>query len=140
MQRTLVNKISFLKYCAAIFYDALLCLSLLMIATFVLMPITNGQAIPANNIYFKCYLITFLYLFFSQYWCRAQQTLGMRAWKIKIVNHQGQKITQQQALIRFVGAIISFSCFGLGFFWQLFNKQNKTWHDLLSKTQLHKTT
>ena len=49
---------------AAIFYDALLCFSLLMIATFVLMPITNGQAIPANNIYFKCYLIHVLHFTF----------------------------------------------------------------------------
>ena len=42
----------------------------------------------------------------------------------------------RQALIRLAVAQASWLCAGLGFFWQLWDRQARTWHDIASGTQL----
>ncbi len=39
-------------------------------------------------------------------------------------------------LLRFMVAIASWLCAGLGFFWSLFDKQKRTWHDIYSNTHV----
>jgi uncharacterized RDD family membrane protein YckC len=55
-----------------------------------------------------------------------------------VKQNNGENITQKQAFIRFVLAIVSFSIVGLGFVYQLFNKNNLTFHDKYSNTRLIK--
>ena len=124
------------KYIAAIVYDIISCFSLLIITVLILMLFTHGQALPSGHLPVQLILFSVIYLFFTQFWCRGKQTLGMRAWKIKIVNAQGNPISQQQACIRFFSALASCACLGFGFFWCLLNKNKRTWHDLIAGTYL----
>ena len=64
------------------------------------------------------------------------QTLGMQVWGVRVQNADGSAISLWQALLRFVVAIASLLCVGLGFFWSLFDKQKRSWHDMYSNTQL----
>ncbi len=77
-----------------------------------------------------------LIAFYWFFWRRGGQTIGMRAWRIKLVDLEGKRRSHLQCLIRLLTAPISFFTFGLGFFWCLIDKQGATAHDRISKTQV----
>ena len=54
----------------------------------------------------------------------------------RVENANGEAISLWQALLRFMVSIASWLCLGLGFFWSLFDKQKRAWHDIYSDTQL----
>jgi uncharacterized RDD family membrane protein YckC len=70
------------------------------------------------------------------FWTRGGQTLGMRAWRLKVLRDDGQPLTIQDALLRYVAAILSWAALGLGFLWILVDSDGLAWHDRISKTRL----
>ncbi|MEH6590898.1 MAG: RDD family protein [Halioglobus sp.] len=74
--------------------------------------------------------------FFSWFWLRSGQTLGMQAWRVKLVSYRGQTITPVQALLRCIGAACSAICLGMGYWWCLIDPNKRYWHDYLSGTEL----
>ncbi|MCF7533250.1 RDD family protein [Pseudomonas petrae] len=133
---------------AAISYDALLCVALMMVTTFLyklvwmgvvgearLRQLSESGALDADPLLSSILLIT-LFGFFAHFWTHAGQTLGMQVWGIRVQNANGTAISLWQALLRFVVAIASWLCIGLGFFWSLYDTQKRCWHDLYSETQL----
>jgi uncharacterized RDD family membrane protein YckC len=113
---------------AAIFYDSLVALAIMMVATALLLPFTGGRAVPPGTIIYDIYLVTVVYLYFAYCWRFGGQTLGMRAWKIRIV--ADGEVTWTQTFVRFFGAIPSILCLGLGLYFR--------WHDKWSQTKLVK--
>jgi len=133
---------------AAIFYDTLLCVALLMVTTFIykliwmgmvgeakLRQLSESGALDGDPL-LSTILLFALFAFFAKFWTHAGQTLGMQVWGIRVQNADGTGISLWQALLRFVVAIASWLCVGLGFFWSLFDKQKRSWHDMYSDTQL----
>ncbi|OQR33569.1 hypothetical protein BWR59_09560 [Pseudomonas sp. Bc-h] len=133
---------------AAIFYDALLCVALLMVTTFIykliwmafvgqakLRQLSETGSLDGDPL-LSTLLLFALFAFFAKFWTHAGQTLGMQVWGIRVQNADGTGISLWQALLRFVVAIASWLCVGLGFFWSLFDKQKRSWHDMYSETQL----
>jgi len=133
---------------AAIFYDALLCVALLMVTTFIykliwmafvgearLRQLSETGALDGDPL-LSTILLFALFAFFAKFWTHAGQTLGMQVWGIRVQNPDGTGISLWQALLRFVVAIASWLCVGLGFLWSLFDKQKRSWHDMYSETQL----
>lgn len=61
-------------------------------------------------------------------------TIGKWAYGLQIVTAKnGLQSTFIRTMFReTIGKIISAACVGLGFFWGLFDKNGRTWHDLLS--------
>ena len=84
----------------------------------------------------RAYLLMVSFLFFGWCWTHGGQTLGMRAWKIRLVNFDGKTVSWSQALTRFCLALLSWLPFGLGFIWSLFEPQRMAWHDRYSKSRL----
>ena len=121
---------------AAIFYDLLLLTAVLFIATALLLPVTQGEAIKPGNPFYALYLVGVCFIYFGWFWTHSGQTLGMKTWRIKVCRFDGGPLTWQHALLRFVGAIMSWLPLGLGFFWSLFSKDKTTWHDDMSRTIL----
>lgn len=76
-------------------------------------------------------LITF-YCFF---WLKVGQTVAMKAWKIKLVSDQGE-LTLPQCVLRCALGFASLLCFGLGYVWILFDRDNLALHDRLSRTRV----
>jgi len=120
----------------AIFYDCLLLTGLLFLATALVLPVNNGEAFSSSQFYFPVYLLIISFLFFAWFWTHGGQTLGMRTWKIKISTTNNQPISWNQAAVRFFAAVLSWGIFGVGFLWVLFNKDNNSWHDILSKSHV----
>jgi uncharacterized RDD family membrane protein YckC len=92
----------------------------------------------ADHLWYQLYLAGVCYFYFSYAWTRTGQTLGLKTWKLRVQQPNGKNITWTQSLIRFVGAIVSWLVFGLGFLWILVDKNNMAWHDYLSKTEVIK--
>lgn len=149
---------SLFKRLFAIFYDSLLMLALLFIMAFIVTNVFlaighydfgSTQTIESSDpIYplFQAIMLIALYstafLFLGWFWTHGGQTLGMRTWKLKLISKDGSNVSWDQAFIRCFTALISWGAFGLGFLWALFDKENRTWHDLASGTiliQLKKT-
>ena len=119
----------------AIIYDLFLLIALLFIATTVMMMFNQGKAIESGQaIYpvYVAYLLAISYGFYGWFWTHGGQTLGMKTWKMKLQQQDGQPLTWWLALIRFVTAMISWSVAGLGFLWTLHDPRKRSWHDIAS--------
>ena len=135
--RDLLSAPGFLRRLAAQVYDLLLLIALLFLATALLLPFTAGEAISAQQtLIYRIYLAVISFLFYGWFWTHGGQTLGLRAWKIKVLTFDQKPISWIQALLRFASALVSWSFFGLGFLWILADKNRRSWHDHLSKTAL----
>ncbi|WP_028834361.1 MULTISPECIES: RDD family protein [unclassified Pseudoalteromonas] len=71
-------------------------------------------------------------MFFGYFWTKSGQTIGMRAWRLKVQTHQGNLISWPQAIIRSISALL-----GLGNLVVLVDfKNKKALQDYLSKTEV----
>lgn len=133
---------------AAMFYDSLLCIALMMVVALlyqqVLLRLLYGseqlqQLADAGRLDIDPLLSTLLLFslfgFFAKFWTHSGQTLGMQVWGIRIQNADGTAIDLWQALLRFLIALVSLLCLGMGYWWMLLDKQNRTWHDMYSESQ-----
>ncbi|MCQ8105614.1 RDD family protein [Methylomonas sp. SURF-2] len=120
----------------AVIYDALLLLAVWFFATALILPFNSGQAFSSEQYFFPIYLVAVSYAFYGWFWTHGGQTLGLRAWKIKLVALDGGAVGWKEVSLRFAAAILSWGCVGLGFFWCVFDKSRCCWHDRLSNTRL----
>lgn len=126
----------FIRRIACVVYDALLLIAVLFFATLVLLPFNHAEAFSPNTPLFTVYLLLVGCLFYSWFWTHGGQTLGMQAWKIRLVNEQGQSPEWHQALLRCLLGLLSWGLGGIGFLWILFNPQRRALHDIGSKTYM----
>ena len=125
-----------LRRLAAIVYDTIIVITLLMFGTMILLPFNHNQVITSNNHIYPIYLITIIFTYFAYFWIKAQQTIGMRAWHLTIQTFSGEPITLWHATLRFGFAIPSFLLWGSGLLWMCFDKHRRTWHDIWSQTYI----
>ncbi len=74
--------------------------------------------------------------FFTAFWRKSGQTLGMQAWRIKLVPLAGKQLTTGRCILRCAAALLSMACLGLGYLWCLVDRRGRYWHDYLSGTAL----
>ena len=140
---------SVVKRLAAMFYDSMLLIGVLagaaMIPSVILSPEQDahatGEVIHELNpmldgIGFQLYLFAVICIFFTAFWSKSGQTLGMQAWKIKLINPDGTNPSIKQCIIRVAVATVSLSCAGLGYWWQWIDKEGLNWQDRASKTRV----
>lgn len=125
-----------LRRLGAIAYDSLVLAALLMIATALVLPFTGGEAVGAGNGLFQLYLAAVVLLFFGWFWTRSGQTIGMVAWRLRVVREDGSPLSWQDAVVRALAAVPSWLALGAGFWWSVFDRDGRTWHDRLSGTRL----
>ena len=134
---TLYPRAGFLRRFAALVYDALLAVSVAVIAHLLLsvaliasaqwgtLNLDNYQEglvgyLAAHRSAHSLYLLTTVALFFSWFWTHGGQTLGMKAWCLRIQNEDGTPIHLRQAIVR-----VCFSFAGLGNVLILFSPSTK---------------
>ena len=89
----------------------------------------NGHAFW--SIAYPLYLVFVAVAFFSFFWCKGGQTLGMRAWKLRLQNKNGSNISVGQSLIRLATAL-----FGFGNLMVIFNSKNTAFQDYCAKCEM----
>ncbi|WP_349432404.1 RDD family protein [Methylomarinum sp. Ch1-1] len=127
----------FWRRMAAVIYDSLLLLAVLFLATTVALPFNAGEAFSADQVIYPLYLVAVSFVFYGWFWTHGGQTLGLRSWKMRLVDrHDNRAVGWRQALLRYLAAVLSWLCLGMGFVWILIDKKNLAWHDYLSGTRL----
>lgn len=132
---------SLFRRLGAILYDGLLLLALWFVTTALLLAVSGGQLADPHRPIWLLYalrgsLLLVTFMFFAWFWTHGGQTLGMRAWRLKLICASGDPVGWKQALWRFAAAILSLGAFGLGLFWMLFDRERCSVHDRLSGTRL----
>lgn len=99
-----------LRRLASLLYDTILVTALLMGATAVLLPLTDGEAIPSlgrvATIAYQAYLLAVVFAFFAWCWIRGGQTLGMRAWRLQVRTADQAPLNLPDAARRFGAALL----------------------------------
>jgi uncharacterized RDD family membrane protein YckC len=67
-------------------------------------------------------------------WVKSGQTLGKAMFGAKVVRTDGSPISWGQALLRYLGYIVSGAAFSLGFLWLAFDSKRQGWHDKIART------
>ena len=120
----------------AAFYDAILLVAILFVATAVAIAANAGEAIAADAPWFKLYLLAAGFPYFGWCWTRSGQTLGMKTWRIVLTATDGKPVRLRAAALRYLFAVLSWAIFLLGYLWMLADKRQRSWHDIVSATQL----
>ncbi|MFZ1643754.1 MAG: RDD family protein [Candidatus Contendobacter sp.] len=96
---------------AAIVYDGLLLVGVLVGATALALGLVvalfGGETVTlhnplAGNPFFRTYLLLVCFFFYGGFWTHGGQTLGMRAWRLRVQRRDGWGIGWWQALLRFL--------------------------------------
>lgn len=118
---------------AAMLYDSLLIIAILM-STITLMVVLTNTPVAGQNVLGLLFIESFA--FFAYFWIFRGQTLGMLAWRLTIATASGYQMTFSQAMLRYFGALISLATFGLGFLWILFDAEKRSWPDMISDSRV----
>lgn len=134
-----------LRRLAAIVYDTLLVLPMIMAAVAVATGLwilatgdsgdgDYGATLPAwlVQLIATCCVVAF----YGYFWRLRGQTLGMQAWRIRLKSFDGRPVSLGQTVIRCLGAAISAAPLGAGYLWCLVDRHGRSWHDWLSRTEL----
>jgi len=129
---------------AAMAYDTLLVLPLIMASVALFMGVRTllwGPAVDDTAAQLDANIVRLVALvcstvFFCAFWVKSGQTLGMQAWRIKLVNFSGEVPNIRQGVMRCLAAVLSAACLGLGYLWCLVDRNGRYWHDYLSGTEL----
>ncbi|WP_297795163.1 RDD family protein [uncultured Marinobacter sp.] len=111
---------TFIKRLLTIIYDGLICIAVLLVATWIYTMIAGWltgwdryQDMAESGTLGGDPLLTFilflvLYLFFAYFWTHTGQTLAMQVWRIRIENLDGTSVSWSQALLRYATAAAVF--------------------------------
>lgn len=144
--QTPIQHPSLLRRLAALIYDTLIVMALCLIYGFIvlaiqvnLLGVTLAPGEKANvGIWGFSGMLVLIALFNIGFWYKAGQTLGMRTWRLKLVDgtYPEQAPSLNQCVVRMLIAPLSLFAGGLGYLWSLIDQDGKSVHDRISKTQV----
>jgi uncharacterized RDD family membrane protein YckC len=127
---------SLLRRFAILNYDGLLLIAVSMAYGMIYIGISKlvflVDADRATGTLFQLGWLLTLFGFFYYFWTHEGQTTGMRAWRVKIIDANGNTPTTIQCILRFTLAAIGWALF----FSYFFSDQKNLLHDKWSNTQL----
>jgi uncharacterized RDD family membrane protein YckC len=130
---------------AALIYDSLLLAALLMVFTGAALFCTHGRALLYENVgpwvyLYRAGLVAVIGAYYLINWMRSGQTLGMRAWHLRVVSDLGRRVTLKAALLRCVCGILAWTPAAAGVLWLYLDPDHLAIHDRLSRTRMVQLT
>lgn len=123
---------------AAIFYDSLLVTALLLVLTAAVVIARGGASFDPTSAEFRALLAFSMWLYFAWCWTHGGQTVGMRAWKLRLEDRSGRPVGWLQSIIHFLGAWLAALPLGLGYWWSLLDPERRCWHERIARTRLRR--
>lgn len=114
-------------------YDGMIVLAIWLVTLFIGVAVHNG---PVLGPFVQTVLFVELFAFFAYFWVSRGQTVGMLAWGLTLETNDGAPFRLAQALLRFIGALLSFATFGIGYLWMYVDPDRRAWPDMLSQTHV----
>ncbi len=126
---------AFWRRLLSMIYDMLCLIGIWFVAGGIVVGFHHGEAVEGSP-GFSLLLLAVSYAYFAFCWHRGGQTLGMKCWRIRVVDeHAGGPLTWRQTLVRFAVALLSWAPLGLGYWWALTGAR-RAWHDRASHSKL----
>lgn len=91
---------------------------------------------PALRALLGVWLLVVAGAYFVVSWTRVGATIGMRAWKLKVVRDDGTRVDARTAMVRYVLALVSLAALGCGFWYAWFDADGRAWHDRVCRTRM----
>ncbi|MFW5953779.1 MAG: RDD family protein [Guyparkeria sp.] len=116
---------------AALFYDLLFVIALLILATFLALAVTRGEPVPPDGPgqwLYRAWLLAWIAGYFVFFWCRVGQTPGMKVWRLLLLR-QPPRSCAGPAFLRFLYGVFSLCLAGLPFLLALADEKRRTWID-----------
>lgn len=104
--------------------------------TLAVLALRLGAAVPPGSAWFSGSVLLLSMLFFCGFWVNGGQTLGMRAWRVRVVRDDGRPLAWPRAVARFAAGIVSALPAGLGLWWSVFDEHKRSWHDRWTRTRV----
>ncbi len=126
----------------ALLYDLLPLLGLWFVCGVLALAVSAGALDPhrlGHKIIVQVLVLVVTSGYFVISWSRGGQTIGMRAWKLRLVTDHGTRLPWPRALLRFFLATVSLLFLGAGFWWSLFDPERRTLHDKLLDCRMQRT-
>ena len=100
---------------AAIPYEGLLLLALVLIASFPIAGLKGLTLAGVPHIIYQGYLLLVTGLYFTWQWQQSGQTLPMKTWRFRVVNADGGHLSWRRAVLRFISTLFFFgpACAGV---------------------------
>lgn len=124
---------------AAAIYDLFPLLALWMATAALFLIVVHGDVDVAHpplgyRLGLRLALLAVTAAYFVISWTRGGQTIGMRAWRLRVTGADGAALSWPRALLRFVLALVSLAALGIGFLWCLVDRERRGWHDIGAKS------
>ena len=120
----------------ALLYDFFPLLGLWFFAGAIGLSVAGDENRLARNFVIQMLVLLFTASYFVISWTRGGQTIGMRAWRLRLTNDDGSRVTAPRAVLRFILASLSFALLGAGFWWQFVDREKRTAHDAIAHTRM----
>lgn len=117
----------------ALFYDALLVMALWLLASLLVVILRGGAAVPPGTWWYQALMLTLAAGFFVWFWSHGGQTLGMRAWRIRLHGRGYGPVTWWQASLRLAAACATL---GMGLLWTAFDAERLAPYDRWTRTRV----
>ena len=119
---------------AAMAYDWLLLGALYVCVTLVPVLLRGGVALAPGTWWYNALLLLATFAFYGWFWTHGGQTLGLRAWRLRLQRRDGRAVSWPDAMRRSAAALTLLLPPGLGLLWIVLDDRRAAWHDLLSNT------
>lgn len=116
---------------AALAYDTLFLIAVVILATFLALLVTGGEPVPAEGPAqwaYRLYLLAWIAGYFVFFWCRFGQTPGMKVWRLLLIRERANTCLGPM-LLRFVFGLLSLATLGLLFLAALGDSERRSWVD-----------
>lgn len=120
-----------LRRVMAFIYDCLLLVAILFIVTAAALTFNDGQAI--HHPLYSAFMALIAWLFFDWFWRHGGQTLGMRAWHLKLVDDTQAGLNRWRTLLRCITGTL---LFGFTLLTVPFDRERRAIHDGLTRTRI----
>ena len=127
----------FFRRIFALIYDSFAVLGIILSLTLLLVLVNGGAPNTGGIADYLQLLITIFSgpAFYCYFWIvNDGQTLGMQAWKIKLISEKD--LTIRICLLRCAFSTFSFLLLGMGYLYILVNKERMSLADLATKTKI----
>jgi uncharacterized RDD family membrane protein YckC len=101
---------------AALPYEALLLLALVLIASFPIAGLKDTTLQGSPHLLFQVYLFVVTAAYFVWQWQKTGQTLPMKTWRFRVVNANNALIGWRRGLVRYICALLFFGPAWAGIF------------------------
>ena len=87
---------------------------------------------------FRAWLLAVACAYYAGSWATAGQTIGMRAWGLRVTRADGARPRWGAALLRFGVALAGVAALGIGLWWACFDVRRRMLHDVAAGTEVRR--